>query len=93
MDPRSEGYSARLSHLSLAKELLQQAADRYREKYELSTLRIDDIKAGINFLAALRRFHVVLGEVDQAEVVKKKAEIWRLKMENDLKKAEENAKK
>lgn len=93
MDPRSEGYSARLSHLSLAKELLQQAADRYREKYELSTLRIDDIKAGINFLAALRRLHVVLGEVEQAEVVKKKAEIWRLKMENDLKKAEENAKK
>jgi hypothetical protein len=31
--------------------------------------------------------------VEQAEVVKKKAEIWRLKMENDLKKAEENAKK
>jgi hypothetical protein len=93
MDPRSEGYSARLAHLSLAKELLQQAADRYREKYELSTLRVDDIKAGINFLAAIRRLHVVLGEVDQAEVVRKKGEIWRLKMENDLKKAEENAKK
>ena len=93
MDPRSEGYSARLSHLSLAKELLQQGADRYREKYELSNLRVDDIKAGINFLAALRRLHIVLGEVEQAEVVKKKAEIWRLKMENDLKKTEENAKK
>jgi hypothetical protein len=93
MDPRSEGYSARLAHLGLARELLQQAADRYREKYELSTQRVDDIKAGINFLIALRRLHVVLGEVDQAEVVKKKAEIWRLKMENDLRKAEENAKK
>jgi hypothetical protein len=31
----------------------------------------------------------VLGESDQADVVKKKAEIWRTKMENDLKKAEE----
>jgi hypothetical protein len=89
MDPRAEGYSARLSHLSLVKELCQQAADRYREKYELSTMRIDDIKAGINFLTALRRLHVVLGESDQAEVVKKKAEIWRTKMENDLKKADE----
>jgi hypothetical protein len=90
MDPRSAGYSSRLAHLSMARELLQQSADRYREKYELSTLRVDDIKAGINFLLALRRLHVVLGEVEQAEVVKKKADIWRSKMENDLRKAEEN---
>jgi hypothetical protein len=89
MDPRSEGYSARIGHLAMARDLLQQAADRYREKYELSTLRIDDIKAAINYLAAVRRLHIVLGESDQADVVKKKADIWRSKMENDLKKAEE----
>jgi len=88
MDPRLEGFAARMAHLALARELLQQAADRYREKYELSTLRVDDIKAGINFLFAVRRLHVVLGESEQAEVVKKKAEIWRTKMENDVKKAE-----
>jgi hypothetical protein len=89
MDPRSAGYSARMAHLGLARELLQAAADRYREKYELSTLRIDDIKVAINFLSAVRRLHIVLGESDQADVVKKKADIWRTKMENDLKKAEE----
>jgi hypothetical protein len=88
MDPRVEGYAARMSHLALARELLQQSADRYREKYELSTQRIDDIKAGITYLAAVRRLHVVLGEAEQADVVKKKADIWRTKMENDLKKAE-----
>jgi hypothetical protein len=93
MDPRTEGYSARLSHLNLVKELLQQAADRYREKYELSTMRIDDIKLAIHLLAALRRLHQVLGESEQADVVKKKTEIWRSKMENDLKKAEEDEKK
>jgi len=92
MDPRVEGYSSRMAHLGLTRELLQQAADRYREKYELSTMRIDDIKAGINFLAAARRLHIVLGEGDQADVVKKKADIWRTKMENDLKKAEETRK-
>ena len=92
MDPRVEGFSARMAHLGLARGLLQQAADRYREKYELSTMRIDDIKAGINFLAAVRRLHVVLGETEQADVVKKKTDIWRTKMENDLKKAE-NTKK
>ncbi|MGA2614852.1 MAG: hypothetical protein ABSG38_15555 [Spirochaetia bacterium] len=88
MDPRVAGFSARMAHLGLARELLQQAADRYREKYELSTMRIDDIKVGINFLSAVRRLHIVLGESDQADVVKKKADIWRTKMENDLKKAE-----
>jgi hypothetical protein len=88
MDPRLTGYSARLSHLSLARELLQQAADRYRQKYEMGNLRVDDIKAGINFLLALRRLHVVLGETEQAEVVRKKAEIWKGKMEDDLRKAE-----
>jgi hypothetical protein len=93
MDPRSEGYSARIAHLALARELLQQSADRYREKYELSTLRIDDIKAAINFLAAVRRLHIVLGESEQADVVKKKSDIWRSKMENDLKKAEEKPKR
>jgi hypothetical protein len=35
----------------------------------------------------------VLGEGDHADVVKKKAEIWRTKMENDLKKTEESAKR
>jgi hypothetical protein len=89
MDPRSEGYSARMAHLSLARELLQAAADRYREKYELSTLRLDDFKAAIGFLSAVRRLHIVLGESEQADVVKKKADVWRAKMEADLKKAEE----
>jgi hypothetical protein len=93
MDPRAEGYSARMAHLALARELLQLAADRYREKYELSTLRIDDIKAAINFLSAVRRLHIVLGESDQADVIKKKTDIWRTKMENDLKKAEEKPRK
>jgi hypothetical protein len=88
MDPRVEGYSSRMAHLALCRELLQQAADRYREKYELSTQRIDDIKTAINFLSAVRRLHIVLGETDQADVVKKKIEIWRTKMEADLKKAE-----
>jgi hypothetical protein len=93
MDPRVEGYSARIAHLAMARDLLQQSADRYREKYELSTQRIDDIKAAINFLSAVRRLHIVLGESDLADVVKKKSDIWRSKMENDLKKAEEKPKR
>ncbi len=88
LDPRVDGYQSRVGHLSLAKELLQRAADRYREKYELSTLRMDDFKLAIAYLSALRRLHALLGEANQAEVVKKKIDVWRTKMEADDKKAE-----
>ena len=88
LDPRVEGYSQRLAHMQLVKKILQQSADRYREKYELSTMCLDDIKKAILFLAAMRRLHTLLGEVEEAEVVKKKMEIWKTKMEDDQKKQE-----
>ena len=64
--------------MQLVKKLLQQSADRYREKYELSTMRLDDIKKAILFLAAMKRLHALLGEVEEAEVVKKKMLTWIL---------------
>jgi hypothetical protein len=88
-DPRSPDYEPTVYHLRLAKKLLMQAADRYREKYELSTKRIDDFKQGIAFLSALRRLHVVLGDRDKAEMVKKKQDAWSVKLDADLKKKEE----
>jgi hypothetical protein len=85
MDPRVDGYTSRMGHLDLVQDLLIQAADRYREKYELSTLRIDDFKHAIAFLAALKRIHTLLGDVDKAEEIKKKIEVWKGKMETDEK--------
>jgi len=93
LDPRVEGYQERYRYLELVKKWLQVAADRYREKYELSTNRIDDFKTGIYFLLALKRLHMILGEGDQAEGVKKKAEVWKTKMEDDDKKMSAQAKK
>ena len=92
-DPRSPDYEPTLYHLAMMKRLLMQAADRYREKYELSTSRIDDFKMGINFLNSLRRIHIVLGERNEAETLKKKSEIWNSKMEKDLKKKESESQK
>ena len=86
LDPRIRGYEARVAHITLAKDYLQRAADGYRQKYELSTLRSDDIQTGINYLAALRRVHIMLGESEEADVAKRKIEIWRNKMETDIKK-------
>ncbi|MDR2257999.1 MAG: hypothetical protein LBE14_02490 [Treponema sp.] len=88
-DPRSPSYEPTMYHLRLIKKLLMQAADRYREKYELSTNRIDDFKQGITFLSALRRLHIILGDRDEAEMVKKKFDIWSAKLESDIKKQQE----
>ncbi len=90
-DPRVEGYSARQAHMALVRRLLQQSADRYREKYELSTQRLDDIKQAILYLSALRRLAALLGEVEEAEVIKRKIDIWKAKMEDDQRKQEQAA--
>jgi hypothetical protein len=88
-DPRSPHYAPTVYHLRMIKKLLMQAADRYRNKYELSTNRVDDFKQGINFLYALRRIHILLGERDEAETVAKKLDIWSTKLENDNRRHEE----
>ncbi|MDR2433647.1 MAG: hypothetical protein LBD47_03665 [Treponema sp.] len=88
-DPRSPNYEPTVCHLRLVKKLLAQAADRYREKYELSTGRIDDFKQGMTFLSALRRLYLLLGDREEAETVKKKLDIWSIKLEKDLKKQAE----
>jgi hypothetical protein len=88
-DPRSPNYEPTVLHLRLIKKLLMQSADRYREKYELSTSRIDDFKQGIVFLSALRRLHVMMGDRDDAEIIKKKLDIWTVKLDSDIRKKEE----
>jgi hypothetical protein len=89
-DPRSPDYEPTVYHLRLIKELLAQAADRYREKYELSSNSIEDFKMGINFLSSLRRIHVLLGNRDEVGLTKKKLDTWTAKLEADMKRNSEN---
>jgi hypothetical protein len=91
--PESPNYESTVYHFRLVKKLLSQSADRYREKYELSTGQMHDFKTGIAFLAALKRLHTVLSDREDAEEVKKKLNIWTTKFETDLKKQEEEKKK
>lgn len=88
LDPRLPGYESRIEHLQFVKDLLQRSADRYREKYELSTFRIDDFKQAISFLLALKRIHTLLGEGAQGDVVKRKIDVWKGKMDDDEKRLE-----
>ena len=92
-DPSSPDYEPTVYHLRLMKRLLHGAADRYREKYELSTNRIDDFKMGINFLNALKRVHILMGERSEAETIRKKSDIWNSKLAVDMKKQEDAAQK
>jgi len=91
--PESPYYESTVYHLRLIKELLSRSASRYRDKYELSTQQMLDFKTGINFLAALRRIHIVLSESEEAEEIKKKLAIWKTKMDTDTKKQEEAKKR
>lgn len=92
LDPHSPDYDDTVYHLRTVKKLLQQAADRYREKYELSTGRIDDFRLAINYLLALRRIHFILNERNEADEIKKKVDIWKEKMEKDHKRSESQKK-
>jgi hypothetical protein len=91
-DPRSPNYEPTVFHLRLIKKLLMQAADRYHEKYKISTNRVDDFKLGINFLAALRRIHVLMGDKDDIDTVKRKLENWTANLEADMKRKLESKK-
>jgi len=84
-DPRSPHYESTIYHLRMVKELLGFAADRYRERYEISTNDKDDFQKGINFLSALYRIHTLTGERDDAVTVKKKMEAWTSKLKTDIK--------
>lgn len=87
-DPRSVGYQERFLMMRRAKSSLSEVADAYRQKYELTSQRIDDIKLALQYLGALKRIHAYLGENEDVEAVKKKYEVWKAKMEDDLRKQE-----
>jgi hypothetical protein len=85
MDPNAEGYDIKMAHLTLARKLLDQSANRYREKYELSTLRFDDFRLAIKYLGAQRYLALAVNRGQEADNIKKKMDIWQQKLDNDLK--------
>lgn len=84
-DPRMPFYEEREILSKMAKERLQRAAERAREKYELSTHEIEDMQKAIGYLNSLRRIHSVFGDNLQADDFKKKAKAWKKKIEADIK--------
>ncbi len=89
MDPRNEGYRERIEFFNLTRKMLQDSADGYRMKYEVSTKRMDDFRKAISFLGALQRLSMLLGRQNEALKLKKKSEIWKKRMESDHKNRED----
>ncbi|MEE0877978.1 MAG: hypothetical protein UH788_01750 [Treponemataceae bacterium] len=85
-DPRSPDYDTTVFYIRLIKKLLSKSADGYRDRYELSTRRIDDMRLAINYLMALRRICILTTEQAEAEELKKKILVWKEKLEKDQKK-------
>ncbi len=84
-DPRSDNYESTVLYIRLVTKMLNDSATAYRDKYELSTRRIDDMRNGIKYLLALRKLYIAIGNAEQAEEVKKKAVVWKDKMDADHK--------
>ena len=84
-DPNSQNYDNSILYIRLIRKLYDQSATAYRDRYELSTHRIDDMRMAILFLSGGRRLAIALGEPEEAEEIKKKAGVWRLKVESDQK--------
>lgn len=89
-DPNAANYEPTVLYVRMVKKLVEESATAYRDRYELSTRRIDDINAGINFLLASRRIAIALGSSDEAEEIKKKAITWKKLMEADQKAGKSN---
>lgn len=85
-DPQCSDYETTVLYIRLLQRMLSTSATAYRDKYELSTHRIDDMRDGINFLLALHRLDNLLGQKNEAEEVKKKAIVWKNRLDADQKK-------
>jgi len=91
-DPREEGFDERNDYLFLVKELLDKASRRYREKYELTTHSMEDMKKAIAYLRALKRIHILFRENSDVQSVSKRIELWSHKLEADMKAHEKQMK-
>jgi hypothetical protein len=81
----SEVYETTVTYIRLVRDLLDKCATSYRDRYELASRRIDDMKMAINLLIANRRISMALGDADSSEEIRKKALVWKTKMEADTK--------
>ena len=60
IDPRSHYYEMTVMYFRLIQKLLDSSANAFRDKYETSTRRIDDMRNGIKFLLAKHKLLIAI---------------------------------
>ena len=84
-DPSSPNYETSVLYIRLIRKLLDASAMDYRDKYELGSRRADDMKQAVNLLIAARRVAMALSDSEASEEIKKKAVVWKNKLDADVK--------
>ena len=84
-DPNSPDYETSVLYIRLIRKLLDDSAMDYRDKYELGSRRADDMKQAVNLLIAARRVAMALSDNEASEEIKKKAVVWKNKLDADMK--------
>lgn len=82
-EPSSPDHETTVLYLRLLQKLIDGSANSYRERYEISTRKVNDMRAAIKFLLAWHRLCVAIGARNEAEEIKKRAAVWSEKMEAD----------
>ena len=82
-DPRVEFFHERRELMQLSKESLTEAARQFRTKYEMAGKARDDLKKSIDYLAALRKIHVLFGEDTEATKLKNIIDAANMALEAD----------
>ena len=71
VDPTSVHYHSHRSILELIRQRLDDMAERYRNKYELTRKTTDDMKKALQFVAFHRRLCNLISDSEKAEILKK----------------------
>ncbi len=85
-DSQSDDYDTTVYFVRLVKRLLDQSSKEYRDRYELSTHTVEDMRLAINYVLSSRRLSIIIGNSEESEELKKKATVWKDKVDSDQKK-------
>jgi len=83
LNPSIKWYEYRVKLMKLNKKLLMKSSESYRKKYELVDKMPTDMQMAINISSVLRKIHMYLNEIDEANKQKKTSELWLKKLNED----------
>lgn len=93
LDPRArEVYGLHINFIEMTIRALNDSANNYRLKYELTTNKLDDFKKAILLLATLKRLYSYIGKRKELDEVQKRIDVWKAKLQSDMTIQEKKAK-